>query len=61
MTVTVVHTTVDELRNRHRRVLKRIGMTREELSDLAARYALTPEELAAWDELKSIEFLLEDA
>ncbi|MBF6196077.1 MULTISPECIES: hypothetical protein [Nocardia] len=61
MTVTVEHSTSEELRQRHREVLRRVGMTREEIGELAAQYTLTPEELAAWDELRSIEFLLEDA
>ncbi|MEU6832823.1 hypothetical protein ABZ894_29615 [Nocardia beijingensis] len=61
ITVTVERSTSAGLRERHREALRRVGLTREEIGELAARYALTPEELAAWDELRSIEFLLDDA
>lgn len=61
MTVTIEPSTAAGLRSRHREALRRLGLTREEIGELAARYALTTEELAAWNELRSIEFLLGDA
>ncbi|GAA5043953.1 hypothetical protein GCM10023318_06150 [Nocardia callitridis] len=60
VTVTVERATSTELHRRHANILQRLGMTRDEIGELAAQYALTPEELAAWDELRSVEFLLED-
>ncbi len=61
MTVTVERLTSEELRQRREDLLAAIGLTYGEISDLAARYMLTPEELAAWDEIRSVEFLLDDA
>lgn len=61
VTVTVERVTYEELTRRRGDILTSLGMTREEIAALAADYALTPEELAAWEKLRSIEFLLEDA
>ncbi len=41
-------------------MLDRVGMTFEQMSELATTYSLTSEELLAWDELKAIQFLLDD-
>lgn len=60
MTVTVEHVTTEELHRRRADVLTRVGLTLPEITELAAQYMLTPEELAAWTELKSIDFLLGD-
>ncbi len=60
MSITIEHVTNDELHERERRVLARVDLSYQELADLAARYLLTPEELAAWDEVRSIRFLLGD-
>ncbi|MFF0501310.1 hypothetical protein ACFYU5_33285 [Nocardia aobensis] len=61
MTVTVERLTSEELRRRREDLLAGVGLTYREISDLASRYMLTPEELAAWDEIRSVEFLLDDA
>ncbi|CAM3225127.1 hypothetical protein [Tsukamurella hominis] len=58
MSVTIEHTKVPELHERMQGVLAAIGMEYEELADLASRHVLTPEELAAWDEVRSIRYLL---
>lgn len=60
MPVTIEHASLDELHERLRRVLADIDMEYAELAGLAARYMLTPEELAAWDEVRAIRFLLGD-
>ncbi|AFM16996.1 hypothetical protein Mycch_2213 [Mycolicibacterium chubuense NBB4] len=58
MPVTIEHASADELHERLRSVLAAVGMEYDELADLASRYMLTPEELAAWDEVRAIRFLL---
>lgn len=60
MPVTIAHASAAELHARLNRVLAEIGMEETELAALAARYMLTPEELAAWDEVRAIRFLLGD-
>lgn len=60
MSVTIEHTNTAELHARMHGVLAAVGMEYVELADLAARYMLTPEELAAWDEVRAIQFLLGD-
>lgn len=60
MAVAIEHASPDELHERLRRVLANVDMDYAELSDLAARYMLTPDELAAWDEVRAIHFLLGD-
>ncbi|MFC3963466.1 hypothetical protein [Nocardia jiangsuensis] len=60
MTVTIEHVTTDELHRRRAAVLARVGLNLPEITELAAQYMLTPEEPAAWNELKSIDFLLGD-
>ncbi|GAC55539.1 hypothetical protein [Gordonia amicalis] len=60
MTVTVEVATESGLRRRRKKVLDRVGMTFEQMSELATTYSLTSEELLAWDELKAIQFLLDD-
>lgn len=60
MSVTIEYTSNDELRQRRARVLASVELTYAELAELAAAYALTPEELAAWDEIQAISFLLGD-
>lgn len=60
MTVTIERASAAELRERLNRVLANVDMDYVELADLAGRYMLTPEELAAWDEVRAIRFLLGD-
>lgn len=60
MTVTIQHASAYELHERLRRVLAGVGMDEAELASLAERYMLTAEELAAWDEVRAIRFLLGD-
>lgn len=58
MSVTIEHASASELHERLRRVLSEVNLEESALADLAARYMLTPEELAAWDEVRAIRFLL---
>ncbi|MEC4763366.1 hypothetical protein VT930_09640 [Mycobacterium sherrisii] len=60
MSVTVERATTTELLERLNKVLAEIGLPEAELADLASRYMLTAEELAAWDEVRAIRFLLGD-
>lgn len=60
MPVTVERASSAELHARLDRALADVGMEYGELADLASRYMLTPEELAAWDEVRAIRFLLGD-
>ena len=58
MPVTVEHVSRDELRRRLEAALNQVGLTLEELTDLAFRYRMTPDEKVAWEEVKRIQFLL---
>ncbi|GCB00856.1 MULTISPECIES: hypothetical protein [Mycolicibacterium] len=58
MSVTIEHASAAELHERLAKVLAEISMTEAELAALAVRYVLTAEELAAWDEVRAIRFLL---
>lgn len=58
MPVTVEHVSRDELRRRLEAALNQVGLTLEELTDLASRYRMTPDETVAWEEVKRIQFLL---
>lgn len=60
MSVTVERTSIAELHARLSRVLETVAMSYDDLADLASRYMLTPDELAAWDEVRAIRFLLGD-
>ncbi|MFT4088349.1 MAG: hypothetical protein QM658_14585 [Gordonia sp. (in: high G+C Gram-positive bacteria)] len=60
MTITIQKTSAGELRERLKGVLSRVDLQEDQLSDLAAKYMLTPEEREAWDEVRSIRFLLGD-
>jgi hypothetical protein len=50
----------DELQARRQEVLERVGMSYEELAHRADQRSLVGEEWAAWDEIRSIEFLMGD-
>lgn len=57
----VLQPTTEELRARQARLLERSGFTSvEALEDRARRGALSAEEFALWDEIRSIDFLLGD-
>ena len=58
MSVTIEHVTKTELELRRAAALARVGLSLEELSDLAASYRLTAEESEVWDEVRRIQFLL---
>lgn len=60
MSVTVEYKTAGELNKQLECALDRVGMTYDALADLASRYMLTPEELAVWDEVRAVRFLLGD-
>lgn len=59
MPVSFEEVTKDQLEARLKTALGRAGLTYEELSELARRYMLTPEELDVWDEVRRIQFLLD--
>lgn len=58
MSVTIERTSAAELHERLAKALAEVDMAEAELAALAARYMLTAEELAAWDEVRAIRFLL---
>lgn len=58
MSVTIERTSAAELHERLAKTLAEVDMAEAELAALAARYMLTAEELAAWDEVRAIRFLL---
>ena len=58
MSVTIEHASVAELHERLAKALAEVDLAEAELAALAARYMLTAEELAAWDEVRAIRFLL---
>lgn len=60
MTVTIHRTSTEELNQRLNEVLAGVGLTERELHEWANKYMLTPEEREAWDEIRSIRFLLGD-
>lgn len=60
MSVTITHASSADLHERLQRVLAEVDMAESDLAELASRYMLTPEELTAWDEVRSIRFLLGD-
>lgn len=58
MTINVEHVTRQELEASLEAVLKGVGLSLEELTHLARRHELSPDEVAAWDEIRRIQFLL---
>lgn len=60
MPVTIERKSTDELHERLEKALARVDMDYSALAELASRYMLTPEELAVWDEVQAIRFLLGD-
>lgn len=58
MSITVEHPAESELRSRRAALLEELGQTYEELAELARKYMLTAEELAVWEQVESIDFLL---
>ena len=52
--------TREELLERRRAVLERLGTSYEELASRADRRALVGDEWSAWDELQEIDFLVGD-
>ncbi|UTM37309.1 hypothetical protein MX572_00165 [Rhodococcus pyridinivorans] len=60
MPVTIERKSTDELHERLEKALARVDMDYSALADLASRYMLTPDELAVWDEVQAIRFLLGD-
>jgi hypothetical protein len=57
---TVVEVTREELTERRTALLARVGMTWEELSELAEEYTLSAEERNAYEAIRGIDFLLDD-
>lgn len=60
MTIVFETPTEPELREKERLALARVGLSYDELAQLAEQYLLTDEEREAWDEIKTIRFLLWD-
>jgi hypothetical protein len=59
--VTRVHeVTRDQLRARREAILDGLGVTYDDLARRARDYALVADEWRAWDELREIDFLLDD-
>ncbi len=58
MSAPVVKVTREELLSERRELLKRLGISLEQLKERAATYSLSPEEWAAWDQIEEIAFLL---
>lgn len=48
----------DELRDRRKAILAKLGVSFEDLRDRARSYALVGEEHEAWEQIESIAFLL---
>lgn len=59
--VHVVNAQRQELVRRRSEILARHGVTLDEFTDRAARYELVGDEWDAWEELRGIAFLLDDA
>lgn len=59
--VRVVQADRQQLEARRAEILRRHGVTLEEFTARAAAYALVGDEWEAWDELRGIAFLLDDA
>ena len=59
--MTRVHeVTRDQLRARREAILDGLGVTYDDLARRARDYALVADEWRAWDELREIDFLLDD-
>jgi hypothetical protein len=59
--MTRVHeVTREQLQARRDHILDRLGVTYEGLARRASEYALVADEWSAWDELREIDFLLND-
>lgn len=50
----------DDLERRRREILDQLGVTYSELASRAEGYSLVGDEWSAWEEIKSIDFLLAD-
>lgn len=55
---TVIRMSRDELAHRRQKLLESVGMTYEELRDRAVSYTLRSEERAAYEGIRSIDYLL---
>jgi hypothetical protein len=49
--------TLEELEERRKAILSRVGMSYTELAQKARAHALVGDEWAAWDEIREIDFL----
>ncbi len=59
--VRVVNVQRQQLERRRAEILARHGVTLDEFAERASRYALVGNEWDAWEELRGIAFLLDDA
>jgi hypothetical protein len=59
--VRVVDVERQQLERRRAEILASHGVTLDEFAERAARYALVADEWDAWEELRGIAFLLDDA
>ncbi len=60
--MTRVHeVTREQLLDRRQAILRRLGVSYDDLARRAGAYSLVADEWSAWDELREIDFLLNDA
>jgi len=59
--VRVIDVEREQLERRSAEILASHGVTLDEFAERAARYALVGDEWDAWEELRGIAFLLDDA
>lgn len=57
---TAIKMSRDDLASRREKLLKSVGMTYEELRERAVTYTLRPEERAAYETIRSIDYLLDN-
>lgn len=60
MSSRVVEPSPEELRERRKRLLEHVGMTRDELNTAAEEGALSSDQFWVWEDIKTIDFLLDD-
>ncbi|MBC9719503.1 hypothetical protein H9Y04_44090 [Streptomyces sp. TRM66268-LWL] len=56
----VIFSTPAELRSERQALLGEVGRTYEDLSERAAAYHLTPDEMSVWETIEGIDFLLDE-
>lgn len=59
MTITITESSNEQLRQRREQILAGLGMSLDELRSRRESGAMCPEEWAAWEELESINYLVD--